>query len=111
MFTQSLIPSREAREQGIIPWDWIVDETRTLERVSTWDDPEQDARVVATSYRRDFWNQQPVRAPNSDVWVSTHDLPEATCREFWRLLEADHSMFNSAGSVAMRLHPNLAACV
>ena len=50
-----------AREQGIIPWEWIVDETRELERVATWDDPEQYARCVAQSYRRDFWNQQPHR--------------------------------------------------
>ena len=28
---------KEAREQGDIPWEWIVDETRELERVSTWD--------------------------------------------------------------------------
>ena len=54
-----------AREQGIIPWEWIVDETREFERVSTWDDPEQYARTVARSYRRDFWNQQPVRV---EVW-------------------------------------------
>ena len=54
-----------AREQDIIPWDWIVDETREFERVSTWDDPEQYARCVATSYRRDFWNQQPLRV---EVW-------------------------------------------
>ena len=54
-----------AREQGIIPWEWIVDETRELERVSTWDDPEQYARAVARSYRRDFWNQQPHRV---QVW-------------------------------------------
>ena len=54
-----------AREQGNIPWDWIVDETREYERVSTWNDPEQYARCVATSYRRDFWNQQPVRV---EVW-------------------------------------------
>jgi two-component sensor histidine kinase len=26
-----------------------------------------------------------LRAPNSDVWVSTSDLPKATNREFWRL--------------------------
>ena len=52
---------RVAREQGDIPWEWIVDETRELERVSAWDDPEQYARAVAQSYRRDFWNQQPVR--------------------------------------------------
>jgi hypothetical protein len=50
---------KEARDRGIIPWDWIVDETRELERGSTWDDPEQYARAVARSYRRDFWNQQP----------------------------------------------------
>src|SRR4030095_10861449 len=54
-----------AREQGIIPWDWIVDETRSLERVSTWANPEQYARTVARSYRRDFWDQQPHRV---QVW-------------------------------------------
>jgi hypothetical protein len=56
---------RKAREQGIIPWEWIVDETRSLERVSTWDDPEHYAKTVARSYRRDFWNQQPFRV---QVW-------------------------------------------
>lgn len=78
LFTRGLIPSMSrnemqrvyrllklAREQGDIPWSWIVDETRSLERVSTWDDPEQYARAVAISYRRDFWNQQPVRV---EVW-------------------------------------------
>jgi hypothetical protein len=78
LFTAGLIPSmetkemqrvyrllRHAREQDIIPWEWIVDETRSLEKVSTWDDPEQYARAVARSYRRDFWNQQPVRC---EVW-------------------------------------------
>ena len=56
---------RQAREQNIIPWEWIVDETRSLEKVSSWDDPEDYARTVARSYRRDFWNQQPVRC---EVW-------------------------------------------
>jgi hypothetical protein len=78
LFTRGLIPSmatnemqrvyrllREAREEGIIPWEWIVDETRSLEKVSAWDDPEEYARAVAKSYRRDFWNQQPVRC---EVW-------------------------------------------
>jgi hypothetical protein len=78
LFTAGLIPSmarnemqkvyrllKVAREQDMIPWEWIVDETRSLERVSTWNDPEQYARAVARSYRRDFWNQQPVRV---EVW-------------------------------------------
>src|SRR5262249_42405476 len=52
---------REARERGIIPWEWIVDETRSIERVSTWSDPAEYAKCVARSYRRDFWDQQPHR--------------------------------------------------
>src|SRR5215831_5747238 len=71
LFAQGLIPSmarsemarvyrllKLAREQGIIPWYWIVDETRSLERVSTWSDPAAYARTVARSYRRNFWDQQ-----------------------------------------------------
>jgi hypothetical protein len=56
---------KEAREQGRIPWDWIVDETREFERRPTWDDPAEFALAAVESYRRDFWNQQPVRC---EVW-------------------------------------------
>src|SRR5262249_36517329 len=52
---------KEAREQGHIPWSWIVDETRELERVSTWANPAEYAGCVARSYRGDFWDQQPRR--------------------------------------------------
>jgi hypothetical protein len=67
LFTKGLIDSmarnemakvyrllREARERKIIPWEWIVDETRAIERVSTWADPAEYSRSVAQSYRRDF---------------------------------------------------------
>jgi hypothetical protein len=56
---------KEAREEDIIPWAWIVDENRQLERVSMWDDPEEYTAAVITSYRRDYWNQQPKRL---QVW-------------------------------------------
>jgi hypothetical protein len=78
LFAKGLIPSmattemqkvyrllRIAREQGDIPWEWIVDETRALERTSTWANPADYAECVARSYRRDFWDQQPVRC---EVW-------------------------------------------
>src|SRR5262249_45822645 len=74
LFTADLIPSMVrpemkrvyrllliAREQGIIPWEWIVDETRELERCSSWTDPAAFVRTVSRAYRRDFWNQQPKR--------------------------------------------------
>jgi hypothetical protein len=78
LFTRALIASmaksdmqrvyrllKDARERGQIPWEWIVDENRSIERCATWDDPAHYAECVARSYRRDFWNQQPTRV---EVW-------------------------------------------
>jgi hypothetical protein len=56
---------KEAREQGTIPWEWIVDETRSIERVATWSTLEDYARTMRASYRRDPWDEQPVRV---EVW-------------------------------------------
>jgi hypothetical protein len=74
LFSLNLIPSmgkndmqgvyrllKEAREEGIIPWDWIVDESRNLEQVASWDNPAAYMRTASRSYRRDFWQQQPER--------------------------------------------------
>lgn len=50
-----------AREQGLIPWGWIVDETRSAERgVSAFKDPAEYIEVVRRSYRKDRWTNQPV---------------------------------------------------
>jgi hypothetical protein len=56
---------KEARERDMIPWSWIVDETRELERIASWDDPAAFVEAVKSSYRRDHWNYQPVRV---EVW-------------------------------------------
>src|SRR5215475_7563651 len=71
LFSAGLIPSmarnemqrvyrllKEARERDDIPWEWIVDETRALERTSTWANPAEYAEATVRDYRRDFWNQQ-----------------------------------------------------
>ena len=50
-----------AREQGLIPWAWIVDGTRTIERRPSWDSPDEVLRSAAAQYRRDWWEQQAVR--------------------------------------------------
>jgi hypothetical protein len=78
MFVAGLIPSMsrrdmriiyrlllEARERDDIPWDWIVDETRLVERVATWDDANQFASDMASEYRHNFWKEQPNRV---EVW-------------------------------------------
>lgn len=47
-----------AREEGTIPWGWIVDETREAERIATWDDPEEIIEQAVGQYRKDYWRDQ-----------------------------------------------------
>jgi hypothetical protein len=54
-----------AREQGEIPWQWIVDETRGLEVKATWANPTEFAEEMTRAYRRTFWDQQPHRV---EIW-------------------------------------------
>jgi hypothetical protein len=76
LFSMNLIPSMDqmpgvyrllklAREEGTIPWEWIVDETRELEQTATWNDPDAYMRATARDYQRNFWEQQPERV---EVW-------------------------------------------
>ena len=47
-----------ARENGIIPWESIVDETRQEERVSSWNGLGDFGETVVRGYRKDFWKHQ-----------------------------------------------------
>lgn len=72
LFIQGLIPSMAkkhtnavskqlvwAREQGLIDWGWIVDETREAERISTWSDPTEIIETAVRGYRKNYWSAQP----------------------------------------------------
>jgi len=48
-----------AREQGILPWEWVVDETREAERITTWGSPEEIITAAMRGYRADYWAKQP----------------------------------------------------
>jgi hypothetical protein len=48
-----------AREQRIVPWEHVVDETRDTERAPAWKDSAAYVRAVRRAYRRDHWNTQP----------------------------------------------------
>ncbi len=52
-----------AREDGDVPRDWIVDETRELELIDTWRNPAHCA--TGFFYRRDLWQTQP---QSVEVW-------------------------------------------
>ena len=75
LFTQKLIPSMErkytnsisrllvhAREQGIVKWNWIVDDTRAPMGWATYETPEEFLDEVRDRYCRDAWGDQ-------EIWV------------------------------------------
>lgn len=55
-----------ARERELIDWSWIVDESREPERINAWSDPDSIIRAAVHGYRRDYWQEQPVRV---EVWA------------------------------------------
>lgn len=72
LFIEKLIPSMSkgetgkiskhlvwARENGQLPWAWVVDETRQAEHVASWASPEAIIRTAVAQYRKDYWTMQP----------------------------------------------------
>lgn len=56
---------RDAREQGLLPWEHVTDESRDVEQRAQWDNPAALLRAAAHQYRRDNWQDQPYRI---EVW-------------------------------------------
>ena len=51
-----------AREKGIIPWEWIVDDTRNEMYFPKWNGLEDFGEHVVSQYRSNFWQHQ-------DSWI------------------------------------------
>jgi hypothetical protein len=48
------------REREMIPWSWVVDESRDEEVISTWNNIEAYTETIERAYRRNYWAEQPV---------------------------------------------------
>jgi hypothetical protein len=55
----------KGREEGHLPWSWVVDESRQAESVSTWDNTDELIEAAVDGYRRNYWQDQPSRV---EVW-------------------------------------------
>lgn len=62
---------RDARKDGVIPWDWIEDRTRRPRPVQMWDDLADFIETVRRAYRRDVWPAQPGYL---EVWLEKDAL-------------------------------------
>ena len=60
-----------ARQEEIIPWDWIEDRFRRPRAVSMWDDLADFADTVRHAYRRDVWATQPALV---EAWLEKDAL-------------------------------------
>lgn len=54
-----------AREEGHIPWEWIVDEARRPETIPQWDEPQSIIEAACRQYRKNNWTAQANRV---EVW-------------------------------------------
>jgi hypothetical protein len=54
-----------AREEGLIPWDWIVDETRDLEIKTSYKNRKTAYETLLYNYRHPLWLSQPY---DCEIW-------------------------------------------
>jgi hypothetical protein len=47
------------REEGVVPWSWVVDNVRTTIKPSSWSGLADFAETVREAYRLDFWSRLP----------------------------------------------------
>lgn len=87
-----------AREQGIIPWEWIVDDSRRPERVASWDNPEAIVRAAVRGYRKNYWNDQPTRIEVISEKATIKGILAPTLNEFGVPLHIMHG-YGSATAV------------
>jgi hypothetical protein len=61
----------EMREDEVIPWGWIADNTRWFRKRTMFNSPEHILRSVASNYRRDLWSRQPIHV---EVWCESDSI-------------------------------------
>lgn len=61
----------DGRMTGRIDWSSVVDRTRRINQISTWDTPRELMRDAAASFANDLWRDQPGYV---EVWVEKEAL-------------------------------------
>jgi DNA topoisomerase VI subunit A len=49
----------KARQEGLVPWEWLEDRVRQPQVVSMWRDLPDFLKTVRHAYRKDIWGRQP----------------------------------------------------
>jgi hypothetical protein len=62
---------RDARKEGVVPWQWLEDRLRRPRHVSMWSDVGDFARTMQHAYRRDVWASQ---RQYVEVWLEKDAL-------------------------------------
>jgi hypothetical protein len=87
-----------AREEEIVEWDSIVDESRQMEAEGTYTDLAQYGRCIESWYRRDFWAHQPWRVVVISEKATVSGILRPVLEEYGVPFFAAHG-FNSATKV------------
>jgi hypothetical protein len=61
----------ELREDEVLPWGWIADNTRWFRRRTMFRSTEHILQSVASTYRRDLWARQPIHV---EVWCESDSI-------------------------------------
>ena len=94
-----------ARQEGLIPWEWIEDRLRRPRGVSMWEGLAAFSETACAAYRRDVWATQPGYI---EVWLEKDALSgifEDTLRQYGVTLNVGRGYdgWDSIRNASMRL--------
>jgi len=93
----------QARQDGVIPWEWIEDRLRRPHEVGMWDDLADFSETAIHAYRRDTWATQPAYL---ECWLEKDALsglfesvlaPYGVTLNVGRGYDGWSSLYNAAG--------------
>src|SRR5262245_55180209 len=95
----------ELREEGVISWDSIVDDSRRIERDPHWLNVKDYSEAVEISYRRDFWGHQKNRVVVISEKSTVAGILRPVLNEFGTPFFAAHGFTSSttAHEMAMQI--------
>jgi hypothetical protein len=93
----------KAREDGRVPYEWIVDRSRATYESANWknlDELNESLESICTEYRRDYWQDQPCHI---EIWCEKDAVTgsiEEVREEFGLIVEAQRG-FTSTTNVGI----------
>lgn len=97
----------QMREEGALPWEWIVDDTRQVEQAPSWDNPTTFIASALRQYRKNYWDHQPAHVQVWSEKATVSGVVKPVLDDYGVAFRVLHGFSSATGRRRRSLHPPL----